>query len=517
METIKTRRGIKEKIIGKSITDKAFGKQLLEDPKSTIESKPRMVFKMKIKKISGIAVLIVGVAITLLGCHKRHNNDPINPVSIQKTENYYNVTLDYSNTSHREMGRQFAFAINQAMPDYEATIDFLLAMHMVLLENLKNPLTFATVINRAQIMFENLDSDYKDEIAGMQDVFNYDVDKLVDGRLSKNEFLIYQLFSEIMRPESCSASAATGNASATGNTIIARNWDWLSMARYGISYLHAITTYKNGSKTIANIGPLGQLNGLTLFNQHKLFGAVINATTGAPYPEDLSNRRSLFFDLRYAFENFSTLAQISDFMRDTKKLYSYNHSILIADPATAGVVENQVNNIEGGGPGNRSFRTASSSLNPLLTQTQTWGIPGIFAAVNDFRLPNNSWDSTNLENTSRWTSFKTSYAGVSSGQRVNIEMLKSITGYPGPDSDGKMTNGAIFTSEMQQLWDPSNPKSLFEPGVDAQGISKAYSTMQSFIVDMNTMELWIHFIPPTYFGEKPPLRPTYQKIPNPIY
>lgn len=421
--------------------------------------KTRQSLDEKIKKIAETALLILIVAIMMPGCHKS-DNSPVNiPVSIVKMENYYNVTLDYSNTSHHEMGRQFAFAIKQAMPDYEATIDFLLAMHMVLLENMSPPLTFATVRERARIMYENLDSDYKDEIAGMQDVFNYDVDKLVDGRLSKNELLIYQMFSEVMRPLSCSASAATGTASATGNTIVARNWDWLSMARYGIAYLHAITTYKNGSKTITNIGPLGQLNGLTLFNRYNLFGAVINATTGAPYPSDLSNRRSLFFDLRYAFENFSTLAQISDYMKDTKKLYLYNHSILIADRATAGVVENQVNNKSDGAPGNRSFRTESSSLNPLLTQGQTWGIPGIFAAVNDFRLPNNSWDSNNLENTTRWTSFRNQYAGVTSGQRVDIEMLKSITGYPGQNSSGKMTEGAIFTSEMQQLWDPSNPLS----------------------------------------------------------
>ncbi len=517
METNKTRKGFEEKIIGKMNEDKAFGKQIFEDPKTTIESEPGMVLYMKIKKFAGIALLIAGVAITLLGCRKSTDIARYNPVTIQKMGNYYNVTLDYSNISHREMGRQFAIAIRQAMPDYEATIDFLLAMHLVVLENSSNPLTFATVKERAKIIYENLNNDYKDEIAGMQDIFKYDEDKLVDGRLSKNEFLIYQLFSEIMRPSSCSASAATGNASATGNTIVGRNWDWLSMARYGIAYLHSITTYKNGGKTITNIGPLGQLNGLTLFNQHKIFGAVINATTGTLYPSDLANRRSLFFDLRYAFENFSTLAQISDFMKDPKNLYLYNHAILLADPATAGVVENQVNDIPGGALGNRSFRTASSALNPGLTPDQTWGIPGIFAAVNDFRLPDNDWDSLNFENTTRWTSFRDKYADVPFGQRIDIETLKSITGYPGPNSDGKMSQGAIFTSEMQQVWNQSDPLSALEDGTGVKGISAAYTTMQSVIMDMNTMELWIHFVPPTYFGEKPPLHPTYQKIPNPIY
>ena len=472
---------------------------------------------MKLKTFAGVAALIVGVAITLLGCGSSDNSGGNKPVTIQKMDNYYNVTLDYSNTSHREMGRQFALAINQAMPNYEATIDLLIALHMFLLEHTEKPLSFADVLARAQIMYANpsFNNDYKDEIAGMQDVFNYDVDKLGDGRLSKNELLIYQLFSEVMRPVSCSASAATGNASATGYTIVERNWDWISVARYGIAYLHSITTYRNGGKTITNIGTLGQLNGLTLFNQHKVFGAVINATTGALYPADLTNRRSFFFDLRYAFENFSTLDEIADYMKDTNKSYVYNHLILLADPATAGVVENQVNDMVGGSSGNRSFRTESSALNPDLPLGQTWGIPGIFAAVNDFRLPGNYWNGDD-SNTTRWKSFGDKYSGVSLGQRIDIDTLKTIAGYPGPDNDGKISNGAIFNSEMQQILDPNLPVAFEGDDVpNAQPL--ADTTMQSVIMDMNTMELWVHFVPSTFPFEKPPLTPAYQKITNPIY
>jgi len=72
-------------------------------------------------------------------------------------------------------------------------------------------------------------------------------------------------------------------------------------------------------------------------------------------------------------------------------------------------------------------------LNDSLTQAQTWGIPGIFAAVNDFRLPNNSWDKNNLENTTRWTSFRNKYAGVTSGQRVDIEMQPNLSENSEPD------------------------------------------------------------------------------------
>ncbi len=120
--------------------------------------------------------------------------------------------------------------------------------------------------------------------------------------------------------------------------------------------------------------------------------------------------------------------------------------------------------------------------------------------MNDFPLPGNVWKTTDEGNKARWRSFRDLYAGVPSGQRFDIETLKAITGYPGPDGDGVMANGAIFNSEGQ-----------------LQQTTAADSTVQSILMDMSTMELWIHFTPPTAPRARPALRPTYRKIANPIY
>jgi hypothetical protein len=459
-----------------------------------------------------VAAIVGGLSFATIGCSSG-GNPPSPPATVQQVcfpgeaspTCYFNVVLDFTNSSHREVGRHYAQAIVQAMPDYEATADYLLALHVVLAQMADSRLTFDFVLARAKTLYENgsLPIDYGDEIAGMQDVFDYPVDKLGDGRFSRNELLVFQYLSEVVRPHSCSVSAVTGNSSATGKTLFGRNWDWLTVTSWGLGNLHAITTYRNGGKAITTIGSLGMLYALTVFNQHHLAGAIVNSTNKEiKYPEDLSTRRSFFFDLRHAFENYASLTDVVNFMKAEDRRYVYNHLIFVADPSTAGVVENQVNNEDGPGQGNRSFRIDSSPLNPVLSDDpkQTWGYLGAFAAVNDSRLPGNVWKTTDEGNKARWRSFRDLYAGVPSGQRFDIETLKAITGYPGPDGDGVMANGAIFNSEGQ-----------------LQQTTPADSTMQSILMDMSTMELWIHFTPPTAPWARPPLRPTYRKIANPIY
>jgi hypothetical protein len=464
-----------------------------------------------------LAVLVGGSLFTATGCASG-GNPPSPPATVQQVcypgeappTCYFNVVLDFTSSSHREVGRQYALAILRAKPDYEATIDYLLALHVYLVQLAPPNLTFADVLARAQVLHANpsFPAEYRDEIAGMQEVFDYDVDELGDGRLSRNELLVFQFLSEVVRPSSCSVSAVTGSVSATGKTLFGRNWDWLSVTAWGTGSVHAMTTFRNGGKTIANFGSLGLLFALTVFNQHHLAGAIVNSTTGADYPspESLATRRSFFFDLRYAFENYSTLAEIADFLKAEDHRYVYNHLMFLADPTTAGVVENQVNSREGPGQGNRAFRTDGSTLNPQLPPEQTWGILDAFVTVNDFRLPGNDWRSEEMTNTTRWESFRKLYAGVPSGQRIDIDTLKATTGYPGPSGDGVMSNGAIFNSELQKVVVP--PGGKLEP---------AETTMQSILMDMGTMELWVHFVPPVAPWTKPPLQPTYRKIANPIY
>ena len=477
---------------------------------------------MKRKPTLILPVLVATISAIVIGCGGGSSSNSSNPVTIQKANGYYNVTLDYANTTHREMGRQLALAVNNAMPDYAKTVDEALAIQMAYLElaPIQSPLKFEDIVKRAKALYDNpaFYRDYKDEIEGMQTVFNSDVDKFGDGILSKNELLVFQLFPDVMRPYSCSASAAFGNASASGKTILGRNLDWVSDLDESAAKLHSLTAFKNGSKTVANFGILGQLAGVSIFNTSRVFGAILDADLGVPYPTtaELASRRSYIFDLRYALENFSTLNGVSNFMGDSNHLYAYNHLVFVADQTSAGALENQVNNPTGF-TGNRRLRTDTSTLQPLPGD-QTWGILGAFATVNDYRLVGNFFTDQRY-NTSRWTSYKSKYAGVLTGQKVDVNTMKAIAGYPA--GTGEMDQGAIFVSEPPKLISPNAtyiPYSV--PGATGNEEVPPYTTIQSIIVDMATMEFWAHFVPPkssVTSGVYPPREATYQKIPNPIY
>lgn len=214
-------------------------------------------------KLALLGFLAGGLALASLGCSSAQGPSPAPatvrqvcfPSDVQPTC-HFDVTLDLTRASHREVGRQYALAIQQARPDFEATIDHLLTLHVYVVKLIPRfqDLSFADFLRRARILHSNglFNPDYADEIAGM-------------------------------------------------------------------------------------------LNALTVFNPHRLVGAVVNATTGADYPLDdaLAGRRSLFFDLREAFETHTTLDGVVDSLKSPARLYVYNHLMFVADPSTAGVVENQ--------------------------------------------------------------------------------------------------------------------------------------------------------------------------------
>jgi len=420
-----------------------------------------------------VARLLLGSSLLLGGSGAADSASPA--VSIQKKQDlYYDVVMDYTGRTHREMGKALAQAILEAMPDYEATVDSLLEdQFTLLLQHYPSP-TFSVAAERARAILRNVPKDYVDEIQGMQEVFNEETDRLGDGKLSANELLVLQVFQDVLRPTQCSASAAFGTSSATGKTILGRSLDWDALPRNDTSKLHAISTLKNGDKTLCLIHFLGTLTPNSLFNTHKVFGALLDAETGAPYPTDLSTKRSYAFDLRYALENTSTLQDAADDL--ATKDYAFNHLIFLADETTAAVLEQDL-----GSPG-RGLRRADSPLRPGVS----WGIPAAVATVNDFRLPGNFFLEPDPADTNRWNSFKGLYGSQLARAPIDLELMKGIAGFSGTDGNAH-SSGALF-------------------------LSNTIVTVQSIVLRMDTLELWMHFSP-TGTGLMP-LHPTYIHVPT---
>jgi hypothetical protein len=396
-------------------------------------------------------------------------------VSIRKMQDtYYDIVMDYTGRTNKEMGKALAEEILRVVPDYESIADSLLKDQFDMLEKYNLGPDFPTAIIRAHAILRNVPREYLDELEGMQEILNYDTDVLGDGRLSKNELTLLQIFPDVIRPTQCSAAAAFGRSSATGKTILGRNLDWDALPHNDMSRMHAVTTTKNGEKSIVMVHFLGMLTPVTAYNDNKIFGAFLDAETGAPYPADLRSKRSYCFDFRYALENMSMMQEIVDFLKT--KDYAFNHLLFMADAESAGVLEQNI-----GSPG-RGFRRADSELRKGVV----WDVPDTLATVNDFRLPGNFvYPDDDPSDNNRWKTYRTLLSShLVSGTKIDVEKMKGISGYYGTDGSA-YTSGAVF-------------------------LSNRIVTAQSIIFSMDTLEMWIHFSP---VGTGPmPLKPTYIKV-----
>jgi len=437
----------------------------------------------------------LGSLLVLAGCSGDNGTSPpSSAVTVQQMGRYYQVVMDYSGRTHGEMGNALAQEIQRVVPEYEATMDSLLAAQFVLMKELEEPIKeqcpecqyraidLNEAVDRAQAILKNVPQEYVDELHGMQEVFNYSTDELGDGRLSANEMAVLQLFPDVLRPWGCSASAAFGAASATGKTVLGRNLDWFSGPLKISSTLHAVASMKKGTKTTCNISMLGMVSAGSMFNQDKVFGAVLDAEVPIlAYPSDVSKKRSYVYDLRYALENFSTLQEVADFMKSQD--YAFNHLIFLADESAASVVENNI------GSTGRGLRTSTSVLRTGLS----WGIPDAVATVNDFRLPDNYFAGDDVSNNARWESFIEQYKTLLANGKIGLDEMKEIAGYNGPQKDGDDEHGALFLSS---------------------DLAYKYTTNQSVILHMDTLEMWVHFAPSD--GEFPK-EPDYIQVNHPLH
>ena len=391
-------------------------------------------------------------------------------VEIKKMQNtYFLVTIDLTGLSHKDMGRMYGEKIRQAMPSYDTVMDAMMKDQFDMLK--QAGLSFDIVKQRAIALLQQVQPEYRDEIEGMASVFSAAKDETGDGVFSRNEFLVWQFYVDVVRPTQCSASAAFADASASGNTIVGRNLDWYSLKDNSLAKIHAVTLIHNSNRSIACINFLGQLTPVSGFNEHHVFGAILDCETGAAYPP-IQGKRSYHFDLRYGLENDSTIESLAGFMKD--KDYTFNHLIFLADEHSAGVLEDNI------GSKARSLRTPLSKLRPGAE----WGIPNTFATVNDNRLPGNFVENPEYPgNLKRWSSLKNQYSSQLKSGRIDIEKMKLIAGFPSTDGSAK-SSGALFRSNDHT------------------------PTLQSIILKMDTYELWVGFAP----QGKLPMKPSYLQI-----
>lgn len=359
-------------------------------------------------------------------------------MSVANRGNYYEVIMDYTTgTSRYDMGLVLMQKIKQALPNFEQLMDSYMT------EMTADPSTYNLALGRMADIKPQVPQEYQDEINGMaSQLSGGDLNAMGDGKLSKDEFYMMQLVTDIARECQCSGISVYGPRSATGNTMTARILDWYDGSSHQLAQIQSVTTIKNGGKSICMIGYLGLMGILTGFNDDGIYAGILDSPSGATYTS--KNKRSYIMDLRYALENCASLADVACFMTDASRNYAFNHLILLSDKNSSKVLEN---NFSGSGANmRRALRSDTSALN----QGDSWGYVNAVATVNSFLLLGNLDNHTGmLFNTKRWNSLKTQLQLC--GETVTLDELKSIAAFDNGDGPNYQSDGDIYNLGTQQI------------------------------------------------------------------
>jgi len=383
---------------------------------------------------------------------------PASAVSLADKGNYYEVVLDFTNgKSPCEVMQEYGQVLSDELPDIQADIDQFLydlidsGLEMYTedlgieipfgLRNLAVGIVGNMLIQRIDDVKSQIPGDYVEELEGLASTLvDTGTDSIGDGRLSTNELYFFHLMGDIARTVQCSAIGVFGGLSATGSTIVGRNFD----LEAHLKEYNSVTRINKGEDSIYLIGWLANLTGFTGFNNDGIFGAIVD-TTGSGEPYLSAGKYSYAFDLRYALENETTLDGVADYM--STHPYAFNHLVFLADPVTSGVLEN---NISGTGPNmRRELRTTDSVLNPGIQ----WEYDNVIVAVSAFMLNGNHDNFTDeIVATSRLQSYKILIAEAATDSKLDWEDIRSIQSYDGVDGvPGEMEEGDLYNVGTRRI------------------------------------------------------------------
>ena len=375
------------------------------------------------------AILITTVLLFIListGCSD--SSDSTGHVTMMQKPMYWEVHIDYSSGDRYNIGREYATMVLSKVPSYEAGVDAYLKASS---SNVQEK--YEVYIQRALEISKNIQPQYMDEIEGFASVLSGGtVNKMGDGKLSRDEYLFANFIPSVCNDTACSATAVLGSRSATGQTILGRNTDWSvstgppgrsANGNTNVENTNALIYSKTGKKQVLFFGTLGAMGTIVVMNSDGIFVAGLHSQTGSAY--SAVGKRSVLLDIREAIETSSTVDEVGAFLGDPSRLYAYHNNIFIADKNTAKVLENDYER-------NRALRVVDSELNPGVT----WGISDAIACVNGFVLKGNYDNFTEEKgNTGRWASFETML--IQEGDTVDIDRVRTIMSYHKPGAEGR--------------------------------------------------------------------------------
>lgn len=397
---------------------------------------------MQKKIMSIISILFLIALIAFINYNDRPvSNTSIGAVTIIDKNTYYAVSLDFSkDKSHYKMGQDYATAILQMVPNYEALVDSYLS------EITRSDEDYNNIIKKANDIKPKIDKEYRDEIKGMASKFSglgqgFLQNTRGDGKISLDELYIMNLIPDVVRGTQCSALAVYGDRSETKQSIVGRILDWYPGSIDQLAKIQAVTTFNDSDKSICTIGYLGYIGVISGFNNNKVFAAILDSSTGKTYSSQ--GKDSYPLDLRHALENSTSLDNVGNYLKAAEKSYACSHLIFLSDPSISKVLEN---NISTDSNSIRDFRTGNSTLNKGVQ----WDIDNSIGCVNSFLLKGNFDNhSSTLPNTTRWNSMKQELK--SKGNAVSLEQMKNIVAFHYGKAPDDPSTGDLYNINTQQI------------------------------------------------------------------
>jgi hypothetical protein len=392
---------------------------------------------MKTKKILFVYLFFFNLLVILffIGCQVSHHT-PRDIVTISNKSTYFEVVINLEGNTHKKIGEELGTKILESVPNIEILLDSYLAE---IPED-----DYGDFLTNAANIKSQLPQDYRDEIDGIASkICTGTIISAGDSKLTVAEFYLVNLYPDAARTYSCSAVSAFGSTSSTGKTITARNLDWYGGFFHQLEQIQAVTTIKNGSKSVCLIGYLGFMGTISGFNNDKVFAAILDSPIMGPYSS--TGKNSYPFDIRYALENYTTLDEVANYMIDSSRHYTYGHLVFLSDPAKSKVVENDLSD-----DSNRKIRDKDSELNLAVTPWPA-SLGNSIGSVNSFVLSgNNDNHSVAEENYARWDAMISQMGSKMINNSIDVAGIKQVISFDNGDGPDDLTTGDIYWAGTQQ-------------------------------------------------------------------
>lgn len=360
-----------------------------------------------------ILFLTITLVITLTGCSSNSSDNTLsdeeayqkavqNAVKITEVvegdTKYYNVVIDYDDKlKPKDIGKIYGEKIKEKISDFPEILDSYIA------DSIDDNQHEEDVFNRVQDLKPQVPENYRKEISGMAAALaNGDKDDFGDGKLSLNELYAANMLGDVLLNNACSAVSVFKERSKTDTTITGRNMDW-DINGNKLSDIYAVTTFKNGDKSIVSIGFIGFNAVITGFNNDKIFAAGLTSTSGQKL---ISNGKySYAYKVREALENENSINGIVNELNNDN--YTNGHLVFLSSPNKSVVLENDIDDNN-----DKKLRYHDSSIKQNITDDVNYNysptLSNSIGAVNGFMLKDTRNNFINSEsNKTRWSTLTT--------------------------------------------------------------------------------------------------------------